>query len=95
MSRYRHGVAAGLSRFFTSVSFIPVRHGRIKHFFKQRTNISVNARVISGPTVSTKTNKIGQSKPRGIIYINFVDLDSPMLHAKFQDHRTSASGEDF
>ena len=30
-----------------------------------------------------------------IIYINFVELESPMLHAKFQDHRTSSSGEDF
>ena len=24
-----------------------------------------------------------------IIYINFVGLESPMLHAKFQDHRNS------
>ena len=30
-----------------------------------------------------------------IIYINFVELESPMLHAKFQDYRTSGSGEDF
>ena len=30
-----------------------------------------------------------------IIYINFVELESLMLHAKFQDHRTSGSGEDF
>ena len=29
------------------------------------------------------------------IYINFVELESPMLHAKFQDHRTSNSGEEF
>ena len=29
-----------------------------------------------------------------IIYINFVELESPMLHAKFQDHRTSGSGEE-
>ena len=28
------------------------------------------------------------------IYINFVELESPMLHAKFQDHRTSGSGEE-
>ena len=32
---------------------------------------------------------------RVIIYVKFVDLDCPMLHAKFQDHRTSGSGEDF
>ena len=37
----------------------------------------------------------GQGQPRFTIYINFVELESPMLHAKFQDHRTSGSGEDF
>ena len=35
----------------------------------QRTNGLVNAHLISGPTVSTKTNKIGQGQPRVIIYI--------------------------
>ena len=30
-----------------------------------------------------------------IIYINLVELESPMLHAKFQDHRTYGSGERF
>ena len=58
----------------------------------QRTNGHVNANLISGPIVSTQTNKIGQ--PRVIIYINFVELDSPMLHAKFQDRRASVSGEE-
>ena len=38
---------------------------------------------------------IGRSQPRFIIHINFVELESPMLHAKFQDQRTSVSGEDF
>ena len=28
------------------------------------------------------------------IYTNFVELESPMLHAKFQDHRPSGSGEE-
>ena len=37
---------------------------------------------------------VGQGQPRVIIYINFVELESPMLHAKFQDRRTSGSGED-
>ena len=60
----------------------------------QRTNGPVNAHLISAPTVSTKTNKIGQGQPRVIIYLNFVELESPMLHAKFQDHRTSSSGEE-
>ena len=35
--------------------------------------------------------KIGQGQPRVIIYSNFVKLESQMLHAKFQDHRTSGS----
>ena len=30
------------------------------------------------------------------MYLNFVELESPMLHAKSQDHSTSGSGkEDF
>ena len=37
----------------------------------------------------------GQGQPRVIIYIKFVELESLMLHAKFQDHRTSGSGVDF
>ena len=60
----------------------------------QRTNGPVNAHLISGPTVSTKTSKIGQGQPRVIIYINFVELESHILNAKFQDHRTSGSGEE-
>ena len=28
------------------------------------------------------------------MYINFVELESPMIHAKFQDHRTSGSREE-
>ena len=30
-----------------------------------------------------------------IIYINFVELESSILHAKFQDHTTFGTGEDF
>ena len=60
----------------------------------QRTNGPVNAHLIAGPTVSTKTSKIGQGQTRVIIYIKFVELESPMIHAKFQDNRTSGSGED-
>ena len=29
---------------------------------------------------------------KGHHYINFVDLESPMPHAKFQEHRTLGSG---
>ena len=28
------------------------------------------------------------------MYIDFLELESPMIHAKFQDHRTSGSGEE-
>ena len=38
--------------------------------------------------------KIGQGQSRVIIYTNFVELDSPMLHAKFQDNRSLGSGEE-
>ena len=37
---------------------------------------------------------MGQGQPRVIIYINYVELESPMLQAKFQDHSTSGSGEE-
>ena len=39
-------------------------------------------------------HKIGQGQPRVIIYINFIELEPPMLHAKFQDNRTFGSGEE-
>ena len=38
--------------------------------------------------------KIGQGQPWVIIYVNFVELESLMLHAKFQDHKASGSGEE-
>ena len=66
----------------------------MKKYNNQRTNVRVNAHLMSGPTVSTNTNKIGKSQPRVITYINFVELESPVLHAKFQDYRTSGSGEE-
>ena len=67
----------------------------------QRTNGPVNAHLISGPTVSTKTRfakferrKIGQGQLRVIICKNFVELEYIMLHAKFQDHTTVSSAEE-
>ena len=36
--------------------------------------------------------KIVQSQLRVIIYINFEELESLILHTKFQDQRTSGSG---
>ena len=38
-------------------------------------------------------SKIGQGQPRVIIYTNFVEFDSSMLHAKFEDHMTFGSGD--
>ena len=49
---------------------------------------------LSFPLPKNAPHKIGQGQPRVIIYINFVELESPMLHAMFQDHRTSGSGEE-
>ena len=41
-------------------------------------------------------HKIGQGHPKVMIYINFVELHYLMVHAKFQNHRISGSGdEDF
>ena len=39
--------------------------------------------------------KTGQGQLRVIIYINFVELEYILLHAKFHDHRTISSVEDF
>ena len=37
---------------------------------------------------------IGQGHPRVMIYINFVELYCLVLHAKFQNHWPSGSGEE-
>ena len=39
--------------------------------------------------------KGSQGQPKVTVYINFVELQSSMLHAKFQDNRVFGSGEDF
>ena len=39
--------------------------------------------------------KIGQGQPRVMIYTNLVVLHTPMLHAKFQNHRPPDSKEVF
>ena len=73
----------------------------------QRPNGPVNAHLISGATVSTKTSfdkfdivlewvKVNSRSSLKMIYINFVEFEYIMLHAKFHDHRTiSCEGEDF
>ena len=40
-------------------------------------------------------HKIGQGHPKAMIYINFLELLSLMLLAKFQSHGPSDSGEEF
>ena len=75
-------------------SVFTAKKGLIIPLRNQRTNGPVNAHLIYGPTVSTKTSKIGQGQLRVIIYINFVELESPMLRAKFQDNWTSGSREE-
>ena len=45
-------------------------------------------------TIYGHDRKIGQGQPRVTIYINFVELESPMKPAKFQDHRAFGSGEE-
>ena len=45
--------------------------------------------------IMSPCSKIGQGQPRVTIYTYFVELESPMLPFKFQDHRTSGSLEDF
>ena len=47
------------------------------------------------PKLRLRGVQIGRGQPRFIIYINFVELESLMLHPKFQDHRTSGSGRIF
>ena len=37
---------------------------------------------------------MGKGQHMVIIYTNFVEFDLFMLHAKFQDHRTSDSGKE-
>ena len=66
----------------------------------QRTNGPVNAHLISGSIISTKTSfcqighccKIGHGQLR---VINCEELEFIMFHAKFHDHRTITEGKDF
>ena len=44
--------------------------------------------------LSCPCREIGQGHPSVMIYTNFVDLRSLMLHAKFQNHRPSGSEEE-
>ena len=44
--------------------------------------------------LSSPCREIGQGHPSVMIYINFVDLHSLMLHAKFQNHMPTGSEEE-
>ena len=61
-------------------------------FEKKKTN----KRTIGPVNAHLRTGiyKIGQGHPKVMIYINFVEFLSLMLHAKFQNHRPSGSGEE-
>ena len=50
---------------------------------------------IEKPKLPNLTLPLNRSRAiQGHHYINFVELETPMLHAKVQDHRTSGSGEE-
>ena len=65
----------------------------------QRTNGPVNAHLISGATVRTKTSFAKFDIVLKWVKVNsgnFVELEYILLHAKFHDHWTISSvGEDF
>ena len=44
--------------------------------------------------LSWPCRKIGEGHLRVMIYTNFVELHCLLLHAKFQNHRSSGSGEE-
>ena len=65
---------------------------------KQMTNGPVNAHLIAGPTISTKTSFakfdiVVKCQLTVIIYINCVELEFLLLHVKFHDHLTISSVE--
>ena len=76
---------------------------RINSNRNQRTNAPVNVHLKYGTGISTISKfelfcpcrKIGHGRRQIIIYKNFVDADSPMVHVKFQDRQTSGSEEVF
>ena len=43
--------------------------------------------------LSQDKDQIGHCQPRVIIYIDFVILESPIVHSNFQDHGTSGSAD--
>ena len=50
--------------------------------------------IVSEKSTVYTSKKNSQGQVRVTIYINFVEFESQMLHAKFKDHRTSGSGEE-
>ena len=75
--------------------------------FIQETKQEPNKKISNWAIINNKRNigpvnahlrtgiyEIGQGHPKVMIYINFVELLSLMLHDKFQNHRPSGSGEE-
>ena len=78
-------------KFRNRLKWRPVKHifcPALKIVENKRTNGPVNAHLRTG------IYKIGQGHPKVMIYINFVELLSLMLLAKFQNHRPSGTGEE-
>ena len=46
-------------------------------------------------TLCRPCHKVGYGHPKVMIYINFVELLPLMLHARFQNRRSSGSGEKY
>ena len=57
----------------------------------QNIFLNINLLSICSFLASFPCRKIGQGHPRVMIYINFVELHSQMLHTKFQNHRPFGS----
>ena len=60
-------------------------------FYSQLLHVKFNCNRFSD--LSLPYRKIGQGHPSAMIYINFVERNCLMLHAKFQNHCPSGSGE--
>ena len=82
-----------LQTFITSISclHLPTFRPLAAIVFEKSTvfNFSIEKTKFSNLTC----RKIGQGQPSVTIIQTFVELGSPMLHAKFQDHRISDSEE--
>ena len=64
-------------------------------FFSSNDILTIFPFQMHGPPMLTNDHALNWVKVINVmIYINFVELLSLMLHAKFQNHRPTGSGED-